>query len=129
MAAVVVLGLMLVARVSLGSDERQFTGSLSAGTATDLGHEVQLDVTLNVFNFGSADATNVRIVVADTEPRLLAEQLDIPARGGEAATVVQGTLTVHSATYDLWLHGMPIVVLVEHDIDGVVVRQLVELTQ
>lgn len=29
---------------------------------------------------------------------------------------------------DLWLHSMPIVVPVERDMDGVVMRELVELT-
>jgi hypothetical protein len=33
-----------------------------------------------------------------------------------------------SITCDLWLHGMSIVVLVERDMDGVVIRQLGELT-
>ena len=128
--AVAVLALTLVgSETSLGSDERQFTGTLSAGAATDLGDEVRLDVTLHVFNFGSADVTQARIVVAGSETRVLADQVDIPARGSEAPTVVQGTLTLQSVTYDLWLHGTPIVVLVERDMDGVITRQLVELIQ
>jgi hypothetical protein len=127
-AVVAVLSLMLFAETSPASEERQFTGTLSAGTATDLGREVRLDVTLHVFNFGSADATRARIVVPGTDTPVLAERVDIPARGSEAPTVVHGTLTLQSATYDLWLHGMPIVVLVERNMDGVLVRQLVELT-
>lgn len=129
--AVAMFALVLVgAETSLGSEERQFTGTLSAGAVTDLGDQVRLDVTLHVFNFGSADVTQARIVVPGTETRVLADQVDIPARGSEAPTVIQGTLTLQSVTYDLWLHGMPIVVLVERDMnDGVITRQLVELIQ
>ena len=130
-AALLVLSLFATVP-AVAKDGRDFAGFYSLTDINEKADQVQVTLTLQLFNYSGVDLNQVVIHVRQSSPEAAALATFAPIqhwRNGQDVVVSQA-FTVGRVEFEQWsTHGQPNIFVLHSDEDGQTLRQSVQLTQ
>ena len=126
------LGVMALSSALFAADGRDFLGSYTVDSATDLGSTFRIAMTLRLTNYSASDATNATVILQDslspgTDTGTLVDSVSIPSKG---SVRLSAELTISREEFLSWSNGGAPSLRIEYS-DGSPdrVRRTIEVTE
>jgi len=116
-ACAATLAATLTALPAFAKDGRDFAGYYKISNAADSGNQVELTLTLQLYNYGDADLKQATVAVRASAPshEVLATFTPVEtwSKGGDV--ILTQIITVPRDEYDRWTHGQPSITITYRD--------------